>query len=216
MKVKYLVRGLLAFILMAGIYAISRADSSPSNIVTYNGTGANHNSVVYKLDYSGNETLNGSLNSNGVANSGNGTVSGSNTVSGNETVNGLTNTPSVAVPGTGVTQSSTIIPTSSFMTVLASSAGIFLMNSKPTISTATTVGGTTAWPDGTQLVLASTGCLANSTFTSTVTVQSDFVLSGTRLNLGATNRAISCNKSLTLIYTAVNGFWNEISYANNP
>lgn len=52
-----------------GFSYLAFGDASPSNIVTYNGTGSSHNSPIYSLDYTGNQQQAGdlSLGMKGVA-----------------------------------------------------------------------------------------------------------------------------------------------------
>lgn len=164
------------------------SDSSPSYIEAYNGTGNNHNSTVYTLDYSGNQFN-----------------AGSNIVGGAFTFGTFENNASQVIASVSGTTS--IVPTDSF-DMLQSTGAALLMTSKPTISTATVVGGTTPWADGTKLVITTTG-------TVQITLQDNATLSGSELHLGANTRIVGADKILTLIYVASQGFWDELSYANN-
>lgn len=164
------------------------SDAAPNYIEAYNGTGNNHNTTVYTLDYLGNQF-----------NSGNASVGGSFTFGTFE------NNASQAI--TGISATTTILPTDSF-NVLSSTGVSVLMTSKPTISTATIVGGSTPWADGTKLIITTTG-------TATITLQDNGTLSGSSLHLGAASRIIGADKILTLIYVAAQNFWDELSYANN-
>lgn len=164
------------------------SDASPNYIEAYNGTGNNHNSTVYTLDYSGNQFN-----------------SGNSVVGGTFTFGTFENNASQAI--TGISATTTILPTDSF-NVLTSTGVSVLMTSKPTISTATIVGGSTAWADGTKLILTTTG-------TATITLQDNGTLSGSQLHLASSTRVIGADKIITLIYVAAQNFWDELSYANN-
>ena len=108
---------------------------------------------------------------------------------------------------TGVYASTTIVPTASYL-VLVSSGGNIQFTSTPNVSTATAIGGATAFPEGTRLV-----------FTTTTTVVHTFVdeggLTGSRLQLGAGTRAVGQYDTLELIYSAQDTFWREVGFTDN-
>lgn len=107
----------------------------------------------------------------------------------------------------GVYASSTIPVGSSYILLLSSGSNL-LVTSTPSLSTATSIGGATSIADGTLVVVTSTDA-------ATITLQDDGTLSGSKLELGASTRAISAKKTLTLIYQATLGKWLEIAYGNN-
>lgn len=108
----------------------------------------------------------------------------------------------------GVVVSTTIPVNASYETVL-STGGAIVITATPSIATTTIVGGATNLPSGTYLVLTSTSSSGQ------VTLQDDGTLSGSKLQLGASTRAITQYKTLTLVFDATDGFWREISYGNN-
>lgn len=167
--------------------AIGFSDSSPSYIEAYNGTGNNHNTTVYTLDYLGNQ-----FNAGNTSNSG------------SFTFGTFENNVSQTIAISGATS---IVPTDSFQMLLSSGANV-VVTAVPSISTATVIGGLTPWADGTKLVVTTTG-------TVTVTFQDNGTLSGSRLHLGANTRIVGADKILTLIYVAAQNFWDELAYANN-
>lgn len=108
---------------------------------------------------------------------------------------------------TGIYASTTVVPTSSYI-VLVSSGGNIQFTSTPNISTATAIGGSTAWPDGSLLVFTTTA-------TAVITFVDEDTLSGSRLQLGSTTRAIGQYDTLTLIYSAQDNYWREMFFVNN-
>lgn len=95
----------------------------------------------------------------------------------------------------------------SYATIVSTGLNV-LVTATPSISTATLQGGTTSIADGTFLIITSTA-------SQTITLQDEGTLTGSKLQLGASTRAISIYKVLTLIYSAVDGYWREKSYASN-
>ncbi len=106
---------------------------------------------------------------------------------------------------TGVNVSTVIAVTTSYETVI-SSGGPIVLTSIPTIATGPAAG--LEFASGTILVIASTA-------TASVTFQDNGTLSGSQLELGSTTRAISANKTLTLIYDATLHRWLELAFGSN-
>lgn len=159
--------------------------------------------------YATSETVTGSMNS-GAAGSTNATGLGGTAATQN-TVVGLMVFGKVAV--TGIVVSTTIPVNSSYETLMSTAGNAIIISATPSVSTTTVVQAAgasagTLLASGTYLVLTSTGA-------SGVTLQDEGTLTGSRLQLGAATRAISQFKVLTLVWDATDGFWREVSYANN-
>lgn len=147
-------------------------------------------------------------------NSGGGPVSigGVVTQTGNEILSGLESySQSVVGAANSPTQGiyiSTVIPVTTAYIILTSSGGNLTMTSTPSITTNTVVGGTVGIPNGTYIVLT-------TTMTNTITLQDQGTLSGSLLALGASTRAISKTKTLSLIFNTALARWLEVAYGNN-
>lgn len=183
---------------------------------------ANGNVVI-----SSNVTVGGSFTQNGnIFQTGNETVSGNSTngtaASGSYAVPATTPPSFLAAKGTfvmgprvalglsgptGLASTNTIPVNGSFETVISSGSNL-LMAATPTVSTNTLVGGTVGIADGTILVIASSA-------TQVITLQSNGLLSGSLLKLGATTRAITQFKRITLQFDATEGMWEEIAYSSD-
>lgn len=174
--------------------SVGFTDSSPNYVQAFNGTGNNHNTTIYTLDYSGDLFNAGNLSTSGNVSSLGTMTFGTFEINGSALIS-------------GVAATTTILPTDTF-NVLNSTGINVTVTSTPSISTATVVGGSTAWADGTRLVLTTTS-------TVTVTLQDNGTLSGSRLHLDAASRIVGADKILSLIYIAATNFWYETAYANN-
>lgn len=110
----------------------------------------------------------------------------------------------------GITFSTNELPASSSYLVLNSSGGNILMTSKPTVSTATVMGGSTFINDGAFLVLTTTNT------TSKIMIQDNGTLSGSLLNLGlnVTTEVVSSSRPVALIYNKTANTWVQISPPN--
>lgn len=195
---------LLSVVAILCVYAgISHALVTPgkTDFVDYC-IGPNNSKCVFQIDVNGNVTANNVTAQGAVTNSGTSITNSATTL-----INSL------PADQNGITQSSTIIPTASYMTLESTSTGstVVTLTSLPNVSTSSVVGGSTPWPNGTWLVLGST-CSASTKIT---VLTDNATLSGSQLHLGATSRQVGPHKILTLIYDAVNQFWDEVSYANN-
>lgn len=156
---------------------------------------------IYLLDDSGNLTIPGTFSA------------------ANQTITGVSSVQTDTVTGfriytpTGQFQigvSTAIVPSSSYMILgTTGPASAIVSAATPSISTATAIGGSTAFTDGSVLVLTSTGTATSILLTDNGT------LAGSMLHLAATTRSIAVNKYLTLIYRASTTSWNELSYAGN-
>ena len=140
------------------------------------------------------------------------TIVGSATVQGNLALDiGLLN----VLPGsvTGITETTRVLPTSTYITVLSTGGGGVNGNVRvtatPNISTATVATGATAWPNGTIIIITSTAS------TNTVEFQDEDTLTGSRLELGSTQRIITVNDYLILIYNSTLTKWYELAFGNN-
>lgn len=153
---------------------------------------------VYKLDSSGNQTVGGTSTITGAS-----TVGGALSVTGASTVG----TFQVFTPTTvNVAAATQILPTSSYINLTSTAS--FTLTGTPAISTATSVGGTTAWADGTFLVIRSTQ--ANLTITFPVDVGG----AGSRVIFSSAStagiplvRVVNSTNTLSLIYSATVNRW---------
>lgn len=158
------------------------SDASPKYIEAYNGTGNNHNTTVYTLDYSGNVYFGGSI-----------TAAGQSINNGTETSNGLT----VYSPSTVfLSSTSAITPTSTFVDAESTGAVVLLGGAACTnvaISTATAINGQ-------FLVLGSTS--------TTSYIQ---ISTGTQCGVVGPTATISLlNKSSSFIFDALAGVWKQL------
>jgi hypothetical protein len=182
---------LIVFVLSA---AIGCWAAGPNYEVAYS-TGPNQSGIIYYVDQSGNEFVAGNITSSGTATN---TFYGKVAFQSTPTVNSML---VLGATSATISVSTQILPTSSYMNLLTT--GPILMASLPTISTATTVGGSTAWADGTMLVLTSTSA------TNATTLQDNATLAGSRLMLGNyPTRVVSSTNTLTFIFNASSVTWN--------
>lgn len=120
------------------------------------------------------------------------------------------------LPGAGIFVSTTIPFLSAYETLTSSATngGNILITATPSISTLTIAGsvvGQNLVYDGAYLILGSTG----PTNGGGIILQDNGTLAGSLLHLGAATRQIGPDKVLTLIFSQRQGFWQEVSYANN-
>lgn len=92
---------------------------------------------------------------------------------------------------------------------LNSTGADMIMTGRPTISTATTVGGTTSIADGSYMIIGST-MVALRKFV----LQDNSTLSGTLLMLPGATEVITSSRTATFIYSAPQTRWIQVSPNN--
>lgn len=190
--------------ILAGVIGFSKAANTCQNSDMYcYQTGPSQNlNTIGRLDASGNLTVSGYEVVNGSQTvTGNSGVTGNQVISGTSTVSGRT--VYTRTTQTGVTVSSTIVNSATFVVIVTTSPNATIVTTAtPTISTTTAI-------DGQYIVLKGTSSVSTYTFVDQGT------LSGSLLELGASTRIVSDLKVLTLMFDSLIGKWLEVSYANN-
>lgn len=209
---------LKALALIVSCSCVSMAFTYPSSVQAYYGSGAGSTTAIFNLDGSGNVTVTGGLTVSGktassvdgsfgasgaspTAISGNVTVTGNEVVIGTQAVTGQT--VYNRVTESGVTSSSAIINTASFVVITTTNPAATVIDlATPTISTITAT-------DGQFIVIKGTSATATYTF------QDNGTLAGSLVELGAASRVVSDLKVLTLMFDSLVGKWIEVNYGNN-
>jgi hypothetical protein len=203
---KKILAGLAAFVFLAGVVTIARGAQTcnRTDFLCFESGPSQNLSTPFRVDAAGNLTTAGGVTATGSIAAG--TIGGTGilNVAGFENYN-----PATTQFQIGATTS--VVPTSSYMILGTTGPASAIEDiATPEISTSPVgPGGTTAFTDGTILILTSTGTTTSVQFTDNGT------LAGSMLHLGAATRTVSVNKYLTLIYRAGSTTWNELSYANN-
>lgn len=181
------LKAFLAFVLGSAAVGMLYAAQSVERYVSPSGT------QIYNLDDSGNQTVGGTQ-----------TVVGSMTVTGNNVYAGRTSFTPAAVT---VSQTTEIPVASTYITLLSSGGfpGNITLTGLPTISTATSVGGSTALPNGTLIFLS-----LGSTATNQITLQGNGALSGTLLMTAGASQVITSSRTVSFMYNATNNKWNQV------
>lgn len=201
---KFFLKFVGALVLLSGIsrWSVAANTCQPSDMWCYQTGPSQSLTTVGRMDALGNLVLNGYETIAGSQ-----TVTGNSGVTGNQVVSGTNTVTGRTVYSrstqTGVTISSAINTSSTFVIIVTTSPNATIVTTAaPTLSTTTAV-------DGQFVVIKGTSSV------STYTFQDNGTLAGSLLELGAATRIVSDKKILTLIYDSLQGLWLEVSYANN-
>lgn len=214
--------GAASFLALMGIACYAGGPVGPLRVLAPGGspymvaytTGPENTGLIYYLDNQGNEALAGNLYIYGNIFS-----TGTQTIGGNITNNGIeTSAGSTVYAPTNFSNffSTNSIPVVATYITITSSGGALLMGGVPTVSTTAltsanfrtslpkTIAGIAGIADGTFLIIGSSS-------TQALTFQDNSIVAGSALNLGGAGRYIvSSTSTLSLIYNASVGAWDQI------